>query len=94
MPAFPDRDAVLINARLDDRGYVADAFSRGFFLRTPALDPEDLALLNPQADTIEGSQQSFAERGYFAYGQVAPEDVLGALRASRGAWLERGAGGG
>lgn len=84
MPPLADevQRAYLIAASVDDRGHIKDAASRGFFLRSLVLDPDDERLLNPQASTVAGSTATQSRTGYYAYAQTRPGDYVNMLRAA------------
>ena len=86
VPAFPARDEVLLGALLDDEGRVRDLGSQGFFLRWLILDPDSLALLNPQAATAKGSVRQLFREGAFAYAQVHPKEVRRVVTDALAAW--------
>jgi hypothetical protein len=89
LPPIKAVEQALLRTQLDRDRHVSDVFSEGFFLRSLVLSPDAQDLLNPQADTVGGSMESYARRGYFAYAQVHPNDYLimleGALRRFEGA---------
>lgn len=89
IPDFPARDDIQHAATIDREGWVHDIGSMGYFLRLVVLDPEDLELLNPQADTAEGSFQQLFQVGHFAYAQVRAEPVLAMLEDALAAYEER-----
>lgn len=89
IPAFPDRDAVLLGTKLDEDGRVRDLGSKGFFLRWLVLDPHDLALLNPQAASAGQSVGQLFDEGAFAYAQTRPRAVRGVLEDAVGRYRNR-----
>ena len=84
LPPTPLIGRVLLRTQVDRERKVSDTFSQGFFLRSLVLTADAQTLLNPQAETVDGSLSTYAQKGYFAYAQVKPEDYLvmleGALR--------------
>jgi hypothetical protein len=76
LPNTPVLSQVLLKTELSPDHHVDDLFSKGFFLRSLVLSPDGQALLNPQADTVKGSMETYSRKGYFAYAQVKPDDYL------------------
>jgi hypothetical protein len=80
IPPLPESEAWLIEGRIDERGRIVDAFSKGYFLRTIVVSPDGARLLNRQERTVGGSFGRLLTGGAFAYAQVDPGDYLVMLR--------------
>ena len=76
LPETPVLSQVLLKTQVTPDRHVDDLFSKGFFLRSLVLTADGQALLNPQADTVKGSMETYSQKGYFAYAQVKPDDYL------------------
>jgi hypothetical protein len=76
LPETPVLSQVLLKTQVTPDRHVDDLFSKGFFLRSLVLTSDGQALLNPQADTVKGSMETYSQKGYFAYAQVKPDDYL------------------
>jgi hypothetical protein len=82
LPPTPVIGRVLLRTQVDPERKVSDLFSQGFFLRSLVLTPDGETLLNPQAETVDGSLSTYSQKGYFAYAQVKPQDYLIMLQGS------------
>lgn len=89
VPEFPDREEVLMGARLNRKGKLGGAAAQGFFLRVVVLDPADLRLLNRQAPTAEASVGTFLREGHFAYAQARADDLLPMMASALEAYRSR-----
>jgi len=76
LPHLPAMRAALVNARLDDRDFIADLFSQGFFVRSVVVSPDGATLLNPAAATIASAMRPLALDGSLGYAEVNPGDYL------------------
>jgi hypothetical protein len=76
LPATPVLSRVLLKTEMGPDRHVEDLFSKGFFLRSLVLTPDGQRLLNPQAETVKASMETYSQKGYFAYAQVKPDDYL------------------
>ena len=76
LPETPVLSQVLLKTQVSPDHHVDDLFSKGFFLRSLVLTSDGQALLNPQADSVKGSMETYSQKGYFAYAQVKPDDYL------------------
>lgn len=89
IPDLPERQDILLGARIDEDGRIVDLGSKGFFLRVLVLDPHDLSLLNRQEDTAAGSVAQLGREGAFSYAQQQPRGVRPMLEAALGTYAER-----
>ena len=81
LPKLPALEPTLINAKVDERNFVTDWFSQGFFVRSVVLSPDGARLLNPGPRTIAGSLMKVAQ-GDLSYAEVNPGEYLVMLRKS------------
>jgi hypothetical protein len=72
--------AALVNARIDERDFIADLFSRGFFVRSVVLSPDGRTLLNPAAGSIASAMAPLMLEGKLGYAEVNAGDYLVMLR--------------
>lgn len=76
LPAFPDREEVLMGTLIDREGRVIGPAAQGFFLRIVVLEPSDLSLLNRQAPNARASTATFLKEGHYAYAQARARHLL------------------
>ena len=79
LPRLPFVPDVLVNAKVDADNMVIDPFSKGFFLRTVVLTPDQQTILNRMPSTLAGSIGSALRDGTQAYAAVDAPDYLSML---------------